>query len=270
METANPLYGRPLASAAALKTALAGGETRIGSFVKIPSPDIVEVIAGTGLHFVVADAEHGPIDPGTCQAMARAADACGVPLLVRIGESGSPGTINRFLDTGVAGVVLPRVSSPESARTLLDLVRYPPLGSRGLAGARWARYGSAGPLARLVEEYESAFVIVIQIEEVAAIDRLDDLLEVEGPDVFFIGPTDLAASMGLRGDKSDPRVVDLIAETLERIVGAGRTAGILASTPQELADYVNLGVRFAVLNGESLVHWGAKNALDAVAGGVPA
>jgi 2-keto-3-deoxy-L-rhamnonate aldolase RhmA len=69
----------------------------------------------------------------------------------------------------------------------------------------------------------------------------------------------------LRGDKSDPHVIDLIAETLERIVASGRTAGILASTPNELVEYVRLGARYLILNGESLVHWGARQALDALA-----
>jgi 2-keto-3-deoxy-L-rhamnonate aldolase RhmA len=269
VETDNPLFGQPLASGAALKSALAGGETRVGAFLKIPSPDMVEVLAGAGMHFVVADAEHGPIGPETCQEMVRAADASGIPLLVRIGESSSPGTVGRFLDTGVAGVKLPRVSSPDTARTLIDAVRYPPLGGRGLAGARWARYGSAGPLPQLVEEFADSFVIIIQIEEVAAVERLDELLELEGPDVFFIGPTDLASSMGLRGDKSDPRVVDLVAETLQRIVAAGRTAGILPSTPSEVVDYARLGARYLIFNGESLVQWGARLALDALEAGTP-
>ena len=269
MQTDNPLFGHPLASGAALKRALANGETRIGSFLKIPSPDLVEVLAGAGMQFVVADAEHGPIGPETCQEMVRAADASGIPLLVRIGESGSLGTVNRFLDTGVAGVKIPRVSSAEAARALIASVRYPPLGGRGLAGGRWARYGSAGPLPQLVEEFAASFVIVIQIEELAAIEHLDELLELEEPDVFFIGPTDLASSMGLRGDKADSRVTELVAETLQRIAAAGRTAGILAATPSEVGDYLQLGARYLVFNGESLVHWGARLALESVKEGAP-
>lgn len=267
METHNPLFAHPLAAGAALKRALAAGEIRLGSFLKIPSPDMVEVLAGAGMHFVVADAEHGPIGPETCQEMVRAADACGIPLLVRIGESGSLGTVNRFLDTGVAGVKLPRVSSVETARMLIDAVGYPPLGGRGLAGGRWARYGSAGPLPGLVEAFAESFVIVIQIEELAAIEQLDALLELEQPDVFFIGPTDLASSMGLHGDKGDPRVTELVAETLHRIVAAGRTPGILASTPAEVAEFLALGARYLVLNGESLVVWGARLALGALEAG---
>ena len=110
-------------------------------------------------------------------------------------------------------------------------------------------------------------MIVIQIEELAAIEQLDALLKLEQPDVFFIGPTDLASSMGLRGDKGDPRVTELVAETLHRIVAAGRTPGILASTPAEVAEFLALGARYLVLNGESLVVWGARLALGALEAG---
>jgi 4-hydroxy-2-oxoheptanedioate aldolase len=269
MDTGNPSFGDPLLLGSRLKAALAEGATSLGAFLKIPSPDMVEVLAGAGMEFVVADAEHGPITPETCQEMVRAADACGIPLLVRIGETGSPGTVARFLDTGVAGVKLPRVSSPQAARDQIETLLHPPTGRRGLAGARWARYGTAMPLHRLVADFESSFLIVIQIEEVEAVDRLDELLELAEPDVFFIGPTDLAASMGLRGDKDDDRVRTVIEETLERIVRAGRTAGILASSPAEATAYLKLGARYVIFNGESLAQWGAKLALAAASERVP-
>lgn len=268
MDTANPSFANPLQPGANLKRRLASGETCVGSFVKVPSPDMVEILAGAGMDFVVADAEHGPITPETCQQMARAAEACGMPLIVRVGEIGSPGTVNRFLDTGVAGVKLPHISSPEAAREHLDEVLYPPEGKRGLAGGRWARYGTAQPLHQLVEEFKSSFVIVAQIEEVEAVERLDELLELEEPDVFLVGPTDLASSMGLRGDKSDRRVRELVDETLKRIVAAGRTAGALASSPAEATALIELGVRYLVFNGESLVQWGARLGLEAAKGRV--
>jgi 4-hydroxy-2-oxoheptanedioate aldolase len=266
----NPFFGNPLLAGATLKAELAAGGTCVGAFLKIPSPDMVEVLAGAGMDFVVADAEHGPIGPETCQEMARAADACGIPLLVRIGESGSPGTVARFLDTGVAGVKLPRISSPAVARSQIDSILYPPDGRRGLAGGRWARYGTTRPLPHLVEDFQASFLIVVQIEEIEAIAALDELLQLEQPDVFFIGPTDLAASMGLRGDKNDRRVRDLVADTLQRIAAAGRTAGILASNPAEAAAYRELGARYLIFNGESLAQWGAKLALDAAKESVPA
>jgi 4-hydroxy-2-oxoheptanedioate aldolase len=138
------VFYNPLEAGSALKGALARGETCIGSFLKIPSPDLVEVLGGAGLAFVVADAEHGSIGPEMCQQMVRAADAARLPLLVRIGESSSAGTVCRFLDTGVSGVMLPRISAAEHARSQVASLFHPPFGSRGLAGGRWAGYGAGG------------------------------------------------------------------------------------------------------------------------------
>jgi 4-hydroxy-2-oxoheptanedioate aldolase len=249
----------PFDAGAALKAALSQGSTSLGSFLKIPAPDMVELLAASGMEFVVADAEHGPIGPETCQQMVRAADAYRIPLLVRIGESTSGGTVCRFLDTGPAGVVLPRISSVDDAREQIARVLHPPLGNRGLAGARWACYGTAGSLPRLVERLASSLVIVVQIEELSALKQLDALLELPEPDVYFIGPTDLSASAGLRGEKS-PEIADTIADTLRRIAAANRVPGILASSPEEVRLYEDLGARFIAVNGESTVLWGARQA----------
>jgi 2-keto-3-deoxy-L-rhamnonate aldolase RhmA len=101
MPQSNPFFDHPLAAGADMKAALARGDTRIGAFLKIPSPDMVEVLACAGMDFVVADAEHGPITPETCQHMVRAADAAGIPLLVRIGETNSLPTVGRFWIRGL-------------------------------------------------------------------------------------------------------------------------------------------------------------------------
>jgi 4-hydroxy-2-oxoheptanedioate aldolase len=95
--------------------ALSNGATCVGAFVKVPSPDLVELLALFGSEFIVADAKHGPTSP-VCHEMVRAAEAKDVPLLVRVGEASSPPTVNRFLDTGVSGVHLPRISSARSRR----------------------------------------------------------------------------------------------------------------------------------------------------------
>jgi 2-keto-3-deoxy-L-rhamnonate aldolase RhmA len=259
-----------MATGKALKSALAAGETRTGAFIKIPSPDFVEVLAWAGLDFVVADAEHGPITPETCQQMVRAAEACGIPLIVRVGESNSPPTINRFLDTGASGIMFPRTNTAAIAADQLATVLHPPFGARGLAGARWARHGTAGKLPDLVRGLPSALVVVSQIEDTEAVDNLDSLLALDQPDVYFIGPTDLSASMGVCGDRNDESVRALIRDTIGRIAAAGRTPGILAATVEEAAEAVALGVRFVAFNGESLAQWGARAALRATVSGVTA
>jgi 2-keto-3-deoxy-L-rhamnonate aldolase RhmA len=258
----------PLGFGRRLKQALMSGERCAGAILKIPSPDMVEVLGGTGLDFVIADAEHGPITPETCQQMVRAGDAVGIPVLVRIGETSVPGTVTRFLDTGVAGVQLPHVNSAEVAKASVELLFHPSGGSRGLAGGRWARYGTVAPLPELVGKLPTSLVLVAQIEDELAVGNLDELLLLEEPDAFFIGPTDLAASMGYKGDRRNPSVVSAVDETLARIMEAGRPAGILASDPEEAERYAAAGVRYFVFNGERLAQAGAADVLAALDRGV--
>lgn len=249
----------------ALRGTLAEGGTCVGAILKIPSPDVVEVLCASGLDFVIVDAEHGPSGPETCQQMVRAGEAIGVPVLVRIGEAGSPATVTRFLDTGVSGVHLPHISSGATAREQAAQLVHPPAGERGLAGGRWAGYGAKGALPEQVAGVADSLCVVAQIEDAEAHEALDDILAVETLDVFFLGSTDLAASLGFRGDRSEPRVKQLSEEILRRTVEAGRTAGFLASTPEEAAWGVALGARYIVFNAESLIQWGARRGLEAVA-----
>jgi len=249
----------------ALKRTLAEGGTCVGAILKIPSPDVVEVLCGSGLDFVIVDSEHGPSGPETCQQMVRAGEALGVPVFVRIGESGSPATVTRFLDTGVSGVHLPHISSAATAREQVRQLLHPPAGERGLAGGRWAGYGTKGPLPGQVDSVVDSLCVVAQIEDAEAHEALDEILAMGELDVFFLGSTDLAASLGFRGDRDEPRVREMSEEILRRTVEAGRTAGLLASTPEEAAWGLKLGARYIVFNAESLIQWGAKRGLDAVA-----
>ena len=260
-------YADPLALGRRLKEKLAGGGTCAGAFLKIPSPDMVEVFAGTDLDFVIADAEHGPISPESCQAMVRAGDAAGLPVLARIGEANVAGTVTRFLDTGIGGVHLPRIDSVVDALAQFELLFHPPHGIRGLAGGRWARYGKVAPLPQLLDSLPASLVVVVQIESRTALDNLDQLLSLPVPDVYFIGPTDLAASLGFRGDKDDVRVVDEVDGAIASITAAGRTAGVIAGSAAEVERYCRAGVRYFVFNGEALAQAGAAGVLAGISQG---
>jgi 4-hydroxy-2-oxoheptanedioate aldolase len=249
-----------------LKEALRGGDVRVGAILKIPSPDLVELLCRYGLDFVIADAEHGPTSPETCQQMVRAAEAAGTPLLVRLGEGDPGSTVTRFLDTGVAGVHLPRIRSPETARDQIALLSHPPTGVRGLAGGRWAAYGAGAPLPSLVARVEASLAVVLQIEDLEGCANVPALVGLDEVDVYFVGPTDLAASMGLRGDKEAPAVREQVDSTLRTIIAAGKTAGILAATPAEAEERVAFGVRYIVFNAESMLRWGVDSGLRSVRG----
>ena len=240
-----------------LKQALRRGELRVGTFVKSPSVDMVELLALSGMDFIIADAEHGPIDPHMCQQMARAAQSVGVPLVVRVGAGA---IIGPYLDTGVAGAQLPMVNAVEDAEYRVAALFHPPVGNRGLANARWSQHGTGARLPDLVQRVSDELTVIVQVEDLSALDCLDDLLRLPLPDVYFIGPTDLSSSMGFGGDRKHPEVAKAIRSAISKIVGAGRTAGI-ACTPDDVHEYVALGVRYVALGGESLLVSAAKAAV---------
>jgi len=252
----------PLRLGRALKSQLRSGDLVAAAFLKVPSPDLVEILGMTGIHCVVADAEHGPADPEGCLTMVRAGDACGIPVLVRTAETDSLPRLTRYLDSGVSGVIVPRFSDPADGAVRLAGLLHPPYGSRGLAAGRWARYGFGPSLPELVHSLPSSMSVIVQIEEIRAVHNLDALLELSEPDVYFIGPTDLACSMGLAGDKSHEKVRAAVQDVISRIVAAGRTAGVLASSISDACSYKEQGARFLAFNAETLLTWGIASALS--------
>ena len=254
---------------AELKRDLQSGVRCFGAFVKIPSADFVEVLASAGVRFVVIDAEHGPIDPALCQEMVRAAACFGIPAIVRIGEGEPPSAVCRYLDVGVAGIKLPNVVDAAEVRQRLASAFHPPIGTRGLAAGRWAAYGGGGSgLPALVRALPTSLVTVAQIESPEAIDHLDELLQVAELDVFMIGPTDLAAAMGYAGDRTRPEVVKAVDGATAQIVAAGKVAGLIAGSADEVRRNVDAGAGYLVVNGESMVQYGVKTAMAGMASGV--
>src|SRR5690242_3451437 len=134
-----------------VKAHLAAGETAIGVFVNLPSPPVVEVLGLIGFDFAVFDAEHGPLDLESCEHMLRAADAVDLPVVIRIALN-HPQNILRYLDIGALGAQLPMVNTGDDARAVVDAVKYPPIGKRGLAGVRAAGYALPRPLGDYVQE----------------------------------------------------------------------------------------------------------------------
>jgi 4-hydroxy-2-oxoheptanedioate aldolase len=226
-----------------VKAKLARGELVVGSFVFVPSAALTEIIGLIGFDFVVVDMEHGPVSYEAAEAMVRAAELSGSTPFVRVPHN-SRHLILRALDTGAAGVHVPDVSDVEAARSAVESVKYGPKGHRGLANVRAARYGLQGSLADYAQVANDQTMVIVHIEEVKAIQNLDLLLEQEGVDVYYLGPVDLSNSLGIPGQTKDPRVKNLVDDAIQRIVGAGRTAGCIASDLTEAEHYVGLGARY--------------------------
>jgi 4-hydroxy-2-oxoheptanedioate aldolase len=246
-----------------VKEKLADGEVVIGSFVYIPSSKLTEIIGLIGFDFVVIDMEHGPVDIETAEDMVRAAEWAGVTPIIRATHN-TPHLILRALDTGAMGVHVPEINDIEGARALVASVKYRPEGDRGLAGVRASRYGMRGPLAEYPAAANRATMAIAHIESVTAVENLDDLLSVDGIDVYFIGPTDLSNSLNIPGQTKDPRVVDLVEQTIERITAAGKTAGTIAADPQTARRYIDLGVRYLATHAIKHMVDGSKKFIEEV------
>jgi 2-keto-3-deoxy-L-rhamnonate aldolase RhmA len=226
-----------------MKEKLRAGEPVFGVSVMIPSPQIVEMIGAAGFDWVLLDCEHGTLTLESLELMAMAAEACGITAIARP-MTKSAEHILQVLDRGAMGVQVPHVNSSAEAREVIAAVKYHPAGQRGLAaGTRAANYDAHGTLADYVKAANEATLIAIQLEDQAAIEHIDELLQVDGIDVFFIGPSDLSQSMGHPGDPKAPAVAQAIETSLRKMVAAGRTPGMPATT-ENVRDAVGKGVRY--------------------------
>lgn len=226
-----------------VKRKLQAGETVIGVFQPVPAAALTEVFGLVGFDFVILDAEHGPAAVESCEAMIRSADAVNLPAIVRIAE-GTPQNILRYLDAGALGVQLPMVNTGATARAVVDSVKYPPVGKRGLAAVRANGHGLIGPLGDYTRLANAETLVSVQVETRESIDHLDEILAVEGVDVIFIGPNDLSTSLGYPGEPNNPTVQEIIGGLIERIHAAGRVSGTVAYDSEAIARAKARGVRF--------------------------
>ena len=226
-----------------MKAKLAAGQPALGLSVMIPSAQIVEMAGGLGFDWVLIDCEHGTITLETAELMIMAAEAGGITPIVRP-RSNDPQDIVEAMDRGAAGVQVPHVASRADAVAAVEAVKFHPMGRRGLAaGTRASGYGYRGSAGDFVAAANRETLVCVQIEDEAAIGHVDEILGVEGVDVFFIGPSDLSQSMGYPGNPKAAPVAEAIESTLKKIVAAGKIPGMPATT-DNLAATLARGVRY--------------------------
>ena len=202
-----------------VKQRLAAGDALWGTFLKTPSPLLVEVLSHAGLDLLCIDAEHAPFDRGAIDQCVMAARAGGLPALVRTTTAAAEHVLNA-LDCGADGVLLPHIRSGDEARAGVAAARYG-RGGRGYAGStRAAGFGRI----RIPEHLASSAdrtVVIAQIEDVEAIDAVDEIAAVPGLDGLFIGRIDLTIALG----ETDPDAPVVLA-AVEQVLAAGRKTGV--------------------------------------------
>ncbi|QAY75082.1 2-dehydro-3-deoxyglucarate aldolase [Agromyces protaetiae] len=232
------------------------------------SPIMAEIAAGSGLDWVLIDAEHSPNGLESILAQLYAVSAYSVAPVVRV-PIGDPVFIKQVLDLGAQNLLVPMVDSAEQARELVRAVRYP--GRAGGAGgvARGIR-GVGGSLARstrwnrvegYLQDASQAISLFVQIESAAAVAAVDDILAVDGVDGIFVGPADLAASMGVLGEQAHPDVVDAVLAALAAAQRAGKPAGVNAFVPEAADRYLAAGASFVSVGADVSIVARASEAL---------
>lgn len=239
---------------------LRSGEPLMGTFVKSSDPNVAEALAAAGFDLLIADLAHSTLGLRDAEAVARAADAHGVPVLVRI-EPGDLGLAGRILEAGAAGIQVTDVATVELLAELRTAAAFPPHGRRGLSLSHRAGRFGLRPAAELID---AEALVVAQLESRAGLDDLEALLAAPTPpDAWFLGPTDLAVDLGHRGDTDHPEVAASLDRALEAIRGAGIPAGIFASSGAAARAWHQRGAGLVALSSDlALLASAARRALE--------
>jgi len=234
-----------------VKQALERRELCVGSWLQIGHPAIVEILARAGYAWLVADCEHGEVEPGDLGNLFRAMSAHGAVPLVRVRENATI-EIRRALDLGAHGVIVPLVESVADAQRAVAAAKYPPDGVRGFAFQRANLWGV--DFDRYVAAANLEIAVVVMIESKAAVENIDAILAVEGVDGVLIGPYDMSGSYGIPGQTGAPDVLDACRQVAEACARAGKSAGqhIVKPTRENVRTAVDQGFTFLALGMDTV------------------
>ncbi len=240
-----------------LRELVRGGATR-GTFLSLGSVGAAEVCALAGFEWLLVDLEHGPGGEEGLTGQLLAGAAHGVPVLVRV-ESSERIRVGHVLDLGVAGVMFPRLNTPEEVRSTIGHLWYPPRGDRGIATYNRAReFGGDG---RDTESVNDSLLGIVQIETAPALSNVREIAAIPGVDVLFVGPSDLSMSLGIPGEFDNPLLLEAFDTVIDAAREANVVAGILAVTPERVEALAARGFTFIGVGSDaSLLRGAARTA----------
>ena len=241
------------------KAALANGQRQIGFWLSMADAYLAEVSATAGFEWLLIDAEHAPNDVRSILAQLQAVAPYSAEAVVRP-VNGDPALLKRLLDIGARNLLVPMIDTADQARACVAAVRYPPHGIRGVGSAvgRASRWSSRTDYLDIAD---SEICLLVQAETVTALGNLEAICAVDGVDGVFIGPADLAASMGHRGKPGDPEVQNAIEAAMRTIIASGKAAGTLTSDPVLALRYLELGCTFVATGVDILMFANAARKL---------
>jgi 4-hydroxy-2-oxoheptanedioate aldolase len=229
------------------KRNIAAGKPQIGLWMSFYAHQVVELCAPSGFDWLLLDTEHAPNDPYMVQTQLMAAKGGSAQCVVRPAWNDLV-LIKRFLDIGAQTLLLPYVQTAEEAHAAVQAMRFPPDGLRGVASS--TRAAGFGRIKDYLNRANAEMCVLVQVETRKSLDNLDAICKVDGVDGVFIGPNDLSADLGHRGDIPHPEVQSAIADALKRIRALGKAPGILVGEAdgQRMLD---LGALFVAVGSDT-------------------
>jgi len=229
------------------KHGLARGELQIGLWCSLCSNIAAELVSHSGYDWLLLDTEHSPNEVPDLLAQLQAVATGTATAIVRPAWNDAV-LVKRVLDIGAQSVLLPYVQNEDEARRAVAATRYPPKGIRGVtASGRAARYGRVADYLKRADE---EICVLVQAETRVALDNIEAIAGVEGVDGVFIGPSDLAASLGHIGQPGHPVVQAALKEAVDRLKRSGKPAGILTANEDEARRYIEWGYLFVAVGSD--------------------
>lgn len=240
----------------------AGAHPPVGTWIMSASPLVAEATGHAGFDWAVVDMEHSPLDTMDVLHMLQALSCTKMVPIVRVAWNDAV-LVKRVLDAGATTVMFPFVQTAEEAARAVAATRYPPQGIRGMAGmSRASRFGTQS---NYLTTANRQMGVIVQLETVHAIERIDAIADVDGVDSLFIGPADLSASMGHVGQLTHPAVMDRMAQAVLRCKALGKPVGTIGGDPESVAQYRAAGFDYVAVGSDlGLFMQGARSAIAAL------
>jgi len=234
-----------------LKRDLRAGKSAVGTMlVEIRQPAVMQFLANAGFDFVLIDNEHGPFTIETIADLSRAARSAGITPIVRIPDL-TYAAITQPLDAGAQGIMAPRIINSAEVLSVLQMMKYPPVGRRGSVMARGHTNFQSGPVGEAMQAMNDETLLIVQVETREALDRIEEILAVPGVDVALVGPNDLSIALGKPGNLDDPSFI----QAIERTIAACRTRGVVPAIHvndiERAASWARKGMRLVSISSEA-------------------
>ena len=231
----------------------------IGAWICSGSQVAAEIVASAGFDWLLIDGEHSPYSLETIAELLRATDAYGPTRMVRVPVNDTA-LIKQYLDVGAQNLMVPMVDTAAEAEKAVAAMYYPPRGVRGV-GSALARSSRWNGVEGYLQKAAEAVSLTVQIESFTAVENAAEIAAVDGVDQVFVGPSDLAASMGLLGQQTHPDVLDAVQRTFDAVRAADKPVGVNAFNLEQAQRYLDAGASFALVGADVQLLSGAARTL---------